>query len=73
MIGTTITILAIAYFINSCMNEATAKCRLQIRSWKVFDGTNYWMDYNDKAEDIIKGRASFEALPFCFVKLFQVF
>jgi len=28
MIGTTITILTIAYFLNSCMNKAEAKCKI---------------------------------------------
>jgi len=28
MIGTTITILTIAYFINNCMKQAHAECKL---------------------------------------------
>jgi hypothetical protein len=32
MIGTTITIIAIAYFLNSCINKKFSTCKLQIQS-----------------------------------------
>jgi hypothetical protein len=41
MIGTTITILTIAYFLNSCMSNAAATCKLKILPRHNLDGTGH--------------------------------
>jgi len=46
MVGTLITLLALAYFINGCMNKSVATCKLQAHLWQSFVGTGYQIDNN---------------------------
>ena len=40
MVGTLITLLALAYFINGCMNKSVATCELSAHVWQSFVGTS---------------------------------